>query len=294
MNPQLPSKVGPHYRVPWRDTDPTAIYINASLNELYGKQGRSEKEAAARFGRYQSAKYNFEMDAAVAIVNEVLKNSVIDKIVDRMIAVNKPAIVVHPYPEYDAGTGEITAQTPLKNALPFAFAHTLAQELGCEVDQEIVEIARPGRTKLNIYERFLWQPKFSGAVKTSHAYILVDDVCTICGTFAALRSHIVEHGGTVMAISALSYANGVHMQFPIAEATLRMVRNTYGPEIDVFWKEEIGHDISCLTEAEGQRLIGYHIQNCAGRTGAGALQLLRDRIAEAAQNGGRSTGERSR
>lgn len=278
-------KTGPHYRPPWRTREPTAIYIHTSLNKLYGTHGRSAREAATYKARYDAAKTAFDMDAAVDIVNDIWNDDVVEKIVDRLVLANQPTVIVMPFPEFDAGAGEVEAGSPITNALPFAYARSLAAELGCEIDYEIIESARVGRTKLTTFERFLWQPKFSGPVKQDHAYILIDDVCTMCGTFATLRSYIVEHGGTVIAVSALAQGSGSHVQFPIAKPTVRMLLQLYGWEICDFWKQEIGHDIECLTEAEGLRLAGWFRQNVEkDRTGTHALQCLRDRFAEAKAN----------
>lgn len=278
-----PPKVGPHYRAPWRVTDPRDVLVHARLDEISGSYQRSEKEGKRFQERYRRAKSSFDMAAAFDIVSENVSAQTIDAIVDRLIVANMPAIVGLPHPEYDAGAADHVAAPTVTNALPFAYARYLADELGCEVDEDIVEVARPSRTKLGLFPRFLWQPMFDGAVRLDRAYILVDDVCTTCGTLAALRSHIVAHGGTVIVVSTLGRSNGRNVGFPIAETTVRDLFRGFGEGLNEFWISEIGHDTRCLTEAEGHSLSQWHTQHCADcGSGPSALQRLGNRLAEAA------------
>jgi hypothetical protein len=250
---------------------------------MYGTFQRGEKEAKAYLDRYERAKRGSDMAAAMDIAQERLNMSVVDLIIDKLISTNKPALVVLPHPDYDSGDAEGPRADLPKNMLPFALGNRIAEELGCDVDEEIYEAARPGRTGLKLFPRFLWQPCFKGAVSTEHAYILVDDVCTVSATLAMLRSHIVEQGGTVIAVSTLANATGDHQEFPIVSSTHRVLNRNYGPGLDNLWVEKVGHDTQCLTEAEGHALVRWWEVHCSGAgAGPGALQRLRDRLAEAA------------
>lgn len=285
VRPELPPKIGRHYRIPWRRDDPSCIYVFSRYDYLIGNRRSSDEETREAKARYQRAKGAFDMNAAADTVNEVWNGEVIDPLIDVLLESGRTPLVVVPHPEYDPGVGEIIEGQPPTNALPFALAAALRLDLGCDVDWELSEIARPGRTKLDNFERFLWQPSFSGAVHPDCAYIIADDVCTSCGTLASLRSYIVEHGGTVVGAVALASRNGQHMQFPIVGRTLGVLRQCYGEELDEFWIQEIGHGPQCLTEAEGQRLAEWFHQNCGAEgPGSGALQRLRARIAQATAN----------
>src|SRR5690606_25083940 len=87
--------------------------------------------------------------------------------------------------------------------------------------------------------------------------IIADDNCTLGGTIAALRSHIVRNGGTVVGVTTLSTTQGANFRLPVAPDTLDMLLSTFSGEISGLWKEEIGHEIQCLTEPEGLFLAGW-------------------------------------
>lgn len=221
------------------------------------------------------------MEAAIDLVEKLLNPKAVDAVVDAVIAANKPALIVVPHPEYDPHE---PSGDPLKitNALPFAMAARLAAELDCEIDEEIVEVARPGRTKLTKFPRFIWQPRFEGAVRRDRSYILVDDNCTLGGTFAMLRNHVVANGGTVAAVTALSNSDGVDCPFPVAPETLDVLMSLYTSDVSTFWNEEIGHEISSLTQGEGHFLWSWGKER---GTGHPLLQQLRDRVAKAKGQG---------
>lgn len=278
-----PKKAGKHHREPWDSGCPAEILVHCRWQQLRGDYKVSAKQAEVNRQRYKRAKSHFDLQAAADIVDELISPATVDRIIDQLIKTNLPPLIVVPHPEYDPDEGGHEGQ--ITNALPFAIANYLAAELDCETDAEIIEVARPGRTKLRIFERFLWQPRFEGSVRLDRAYILVDDTCTLGGTFAALRSHIVGNGGTVIALTALSRGDGTHARFPIASRTRDVLLSIYGPEFSTLWTEEIGHDEKSLTEGEGSFLEGWGKEK-GSRDPATLLRALRDRLAETAGKGG--------
>ncbi|SFZ86669.1 hypothetical protein SAMN02983003_3863 [Devosia enhydra] len=278
-------KAGKHFRLPWVKADPREVLVHCSWQELKGTYKVSERDAPVKQARYEAAKRRFDHAAAAEIVGELISDAIIDRVIDALITTNMPPLIVVPHPEYDPDEPK-SSPLPITNALPFAIAGRLAAELDCEIDKEIIEVARPGRTALNRFQRFLWQPRFQGAVRSDRAYILADDTCTLGGTFAALRHHIVEQGGTVIAVTALSLGNGDCVPFPIADRTKGVLLSKYGPELSTLWREEIGHDEQSLTEGEGAFLVDWAEKEHPGRDQSALLQRLRDRLAQAAGNGG--------
>lgn len=272
-----------HQRIDWSDNDPAEIFVHTRYDEMKGAFRRSERDATPFLERYERAKKQHDMVAAVDIVENNVNDQALDRVVDALITTDKPACIVYPNPEYDAGN-TVSATSPPTNAIPAAFAAYIASQLGGEVDQDICQIARPGRTKLTIIQRFLWQPSFAGPVRKDVAYVLTDDVCSKGGTLAALRHHIVSNGGTVVAVTTLANTDGCHVPFPIAPDTYRVLNGAYGPELDVLFLEEVGHATRCLTELEGQGLALWHQQNCLG-SGITPIQRLRDRFAKAKEKG---------
>ena len=181
------------------------------------------------------------------------------------MAANKPALIVSPQPGFhEDGPCDPVSDVPT-NAIPFALASLIAEDLGCEMDDKILQVARPGRSTLKKFPRFLWQPAFGGVVRPDRAYIIVDDVCTNGGTLAALRSHIVANGGTVVAATTLAHTTGSSQPFPIERATQGMLRSFYGDALDGLWVQEIGHEIQCLTEGEGVGLVEWSREHVPGR-----------------------------
>jgi hypothetical protein len=269
--------------VPWTADDPAEIIVHCRWDELKGTFKRSVKEAARGTEKYDRAKTKFDQDAADELVAECVRESSIDRIVDCLMACTMPVRIVTPHPEYDPSNPGANP-FDITNALPFAYQAYLATELGCDIEHDIIEAARPGRTKLTRLERFLWQPRFSGPVHPETAYIIADDVCTTAGTLAALRSHIVGNGGTVIGVTTLACQSGEHLRFPIVESTRNVLLSKYGEQLPDLWKEEIGHDIACLTENEGSYLADAVPEQDGPER---VLQRLRDRLAETKSKGGK-------
>lgn len=272
-----------HLRLPWRATDPSHVLVHAKWRELQGTFQRSIREAAPHVELYERAKHRFDMPAAVELVEKHVKNQSVDDLVDNLILTGKPARIVYPNPEFDAGS-EVNVNDSPTNAIPAAFAAYLAVQLGCDVDDKICQISRPGRTKLSIVQRFVWQPAFDGDVSPDVAYILADDVCSKGGTLAALRNHIVGKGGTVIAVTSLASRDGCHVPFPIASTTEAVLKQSYGSDLDDLFMKEVGHATKCLTELEGQGLAEWYRQNCLGAR-ISPIQRLRDRFAKVKEKG---------
>ena len=97
-------------------------------------------------------------------------------------------------------------------------------------------------------------------------------MCTTGGTLACLRSYIIRNGGIVVGVATLAHESGRHQIFPIVVQTLVVLKHTYGIEIETFWKDTLGHDLSNLTEAEAKFLI--EIAPELGSSGDGGQSLL--------------------
>ncbi|OBY05961.1 hypothetical protein BAE36_17310 [Rhizobium leguminosarum bv. trifolii] len=278
----LSAKVGRHHRVEWQAKDPENILVHARFDELKGTYRKSGRDQARGQEKYDRAKKLYDLEAAIELVDELSRHEIVEELVTAVLAADKPCRVVFPHPEFDSDYPN-DVDKPVTNALPFAFASHLAVELGGEIETNIIECARPGRTKLNKFPRFLWQPKFEGEIDKSCVYVIVDDNCTLGGTFAMLRSYIVENGGTVIAVCALTTPQGRTCKFGIADSTVDVLKMNYGEEISPLWKEEIGHDIRCLTENEGSFLANWEGQ-CAGDSQLSFVSL-RDRLGKAKTQG---------
>jgi hypothetical protein len=269
--------VGPHRRAPWTAAEPDLVFVAASYGIVKEGGGQRDRGKASRLrDDYQAAKFARDAEAALRVVDAFCGENWYEDIVAQVvpyIEAGKRIIFVWPMP----GFAEAVASSPVKpvtNALPAAIAQRLYETFGGSLNDAIIQIARPGRTKLKRMERFLYQPSFGGKVDTNACYVVVDDAYTTGGTLAALRSYIVENGGTVAALGALccSKGNGART-FRLAKANLDVLLSMYGRDFIPFWLKEVGHGVESLTDDEGTTLISWGRED---RRGEPLLQCLRD------------------
>lgn len=240
---------------------------------------------------YRAAKQEFNMDAAYSIIDRTISQAHIETLVDFVLESEMPLRIVSPHPAFDDDDttfAQVERDTKPANAIPFALANFLSKTLDCPIDEEIVQAARVGRTKLNTWLRFLCQPSFKGEVRATHPYLIVDDVVTTGGTIAALRGFIVRSGGTVPITTALAHMTGHDQQLAIGQQSVDVLLSAYSRGLEKYWLEAIGHDIQCLTEAEGRLLLDWANQQLGNGVspGVGLLHRLRDRVNQAAGKGG--------
>lgn len=244
------------------------------------------KKNSADHDAYRAAKHGYDLDAADVVVQRSLARSTIDSIVAHVVVSGLNGRIIMPHPAFDDEDGIkcLSHGDRPNNAIPFAYANYLSALTGLPVDEEIVQAARVGRTKLGKCARFLYQPTFGGAVRLDQPYIIVDDAVTTAGTMAALRSYIVRNGGTVIFATALASSTGKNRPFAVRPETVQVLTDAYGGGLNPFWVETVGHEVQCLTEVEGLTLGEYsdaeQKEGCP--RGDALLQRLRARIDAAA------------
>ena len=271
-----------HPREPWGNCAED-IFVHSKLSDLKGKPNTRHRE------QYEGAKLRYDMDAAVTLVEQCVSRVGMDKIIAHVIGGGRNARLVLPHPAFDDEDGaDGSLGTHPTNALPFAYAAYLKVHTGCEVDEEIVQTARVGRTKLTRWPRFLYQPSFGGAVRNGQPYIIVDDVVTTGGTFAALRSYIIRNGGSVLFGSAIANSSGNHQRFSMTENSRNVITQALGGGLEPFWLATVGHELKCLTEAEAKFLGNWcHEEQAKGSPSADELlQRLRAEFDSAASKQG--------
>ena len=288
----------PHCRCQWSGSE--IVHVCARWGRLKGTD--ESVKFKSRFEQdYKNAKNNGDFEAAGRITADCVRRNpgVIDEIVDALIPVIErgiPIICAVPHPSFDdddGGDTEIAQRAVPKNVIPSAYAAYLAEIIGAEMDDEIIERERIGRTKLSKFERFLWQPSFVGRVRTDAVYVLVDDVFTLGGTLAAFRSYIISNGGTVALMTALAHQTGKHQPLALVKETWDELNALLGANFTVFWEEEVGHGANCLTEAEGKVLVEWAKLEVGNPSGVPILQRLRNRLSETAAKNLQSAGARS-
>jgi hypothetical protein len=271
-----------HHRLPWIGGE--TVYVCSKLTKLNGKEIRLG--AVQRRNSYNAAKFHGDHEAAQQLVTDCVTDRVLDRLIDDLepfMLNGTPIVCVVPHPPFydmEEGGADLAKKPRVTNALPLQYAAHLGEGLDAQVDTEIVQKARVGRTSLTHFPRYLWQPRFDGAVRPDVAYIIVDDVLSHGGTLAALRSHILQGGGTVAAYTTLAHGSGEWQRLALSDETWHQLCSLFGNNFNSFWEREIGHDARCLSEAEGRFLAKWGLGE--GRTGDALVQCLRDRLAEAA------------
>ena len=156
------------------------------------------------------------------------------------------AILVAPHGEEAAGI----------NALPVALAKELGQELGLEVDSEIVLSNKPKRTGSDAIHRLKSRPEFAGIVQEGANYILVDDTVTQGGTFAELRNFIEKRGGQVVGTTTFAASQG--------SSQISLTKKTQDKLDEKFGEKEVNEvlkpfdlAVQSLTESEAKYLLSF-------------------------------------
>jgi hypothetical protein len=279
----------PHERQPWGHAGDDRVIVHCQLSLLNGtlQMRKEELDWSKRQKQlYDKAKYYNDHDAAAELVERCVDEKKITAIAELVArSVTRP-IIVFPHPSFDdeAADGHLPVEKgKVTNAIPFVFGAYLAETVDADIETNVVQAARVGRTQLKEFTRFLWQPRFDGPIVPRRPYIIVDDVFTVGGTLAALRCHIIRSGGTVLCCSTLAHGSGKDQNFAVARASLDVLEELFGPGLGQYWKDTIGHEIHCLTDGEAVRLTKWG-EKQAGNPDE-RLHALRERFAQAAATG---------
>lgn len=142
-----------------------------------------------------------------------------------------------------------------RNAIPSAMADILGKVLGIEVDLDIMQAAKVGRTAQDGFGRLANQPSFDGAVRADKPYLIMDDTLTQGGTLANLKGYIENRGGKVLAATALT-GKQYSAKIAIDSSTLEQLRDQYdGTGLEAWWHNRFGYGFDSLTESEGRYLL---------------------------------------
>ncbi len=285
---QLQKCVGPHYRHAWNEEPALRILPHAAWALVSNGGGGDQGSAATLRQQYAAAKNDFSMESAAKLIEHYLDEGIIDSLFEDLTGAIRrglPLIVVYPTPKFQDVDLSGEKGRYITNALPGVLAGMIAKRFGATLDENILQIARPGRTVLKRIQRFLYQPKFEGPVDAKAVYILVDDAYTLGGTLATLRSHIVSSGGTVGAVCVLCNQTGKPVPFAVSDGQVTRINEVYGPDAGAFWKEQVGHDVRLLTYNEGVFLGEWAEDRIREGAKSPLLQRLRERFDSARATG---------
>lgn len=168
------------------------------------------------------------------------------------------------------------------NRIPRMAAEVLAQRLGLQVSEDIVQAAKVNRSAGDALHRLANQPPFTGKVEKGRDYVLIDDTLTQGGTLAQLKTHIEDNGGKVVLATALT-GKDYSRKITLNSQSLADVRERFG-SIEPWWRDQFGYGFEGLTESEARTILTLD----KGRLDADAL---RDRVAAGRVSGLRAVGE---
>ena len=240
------SKFGVGERAPWWDFPP--VIRNGDLHS-------SKKEP-----EYEAAKAG-NTPAAINLVDRLLTDDTVEKI-RRLIRDSKPLVLP-----------VLAVETSGNNKIPLAMAKVLAKRLNLEVELNIVQSERVGRTGTDANYRLAFNPSFEGEVKTGQAYLIIDDTLLIGGTIASLRGYIENCGGRVVGASVMDAQEGA-VDIAVKPKILTAIENKHGLSMNQFWQENFGYGIDKLTQSEAG-----HLRRAA------SVDEIRDRLVKARHEG---------
>lgn len=145
-----------------------------------------------------------------------------------------------------------------KNMLPLALAEKLSKATGLGVETDIIQINKTFHTNSSGAHRLASIARFDGQAAQPTSYVLVDDVVTSGGTLAAMRQHVEESGGRVVAITALAAAAYANVVAITAGTLQRLYAKFPGAELDTLLKDlKIAPDRTDLTNSQANYVLKF-------------------------------------
>ena len=129
-------------------------------------------------------------------------------------------------------------------------ARVLAKRLELDVEENILQRERVGRTGTGADHRLAFNPSFEGKIKTGQTYLILDDNITMGGTLASLRGYIENRGGKVLAAMSMT-GRKLMVQLAVTPKMLAAVEHKHGRVLDQFWQEQFNYGIEEITQGEG-------------------------------------------
>lgn len=220
----------------------------------------SEESVVKRHPDYPAAKAG-DIDAARRLVEATLNEQVVLAAVRELASSNASIASVHAH------------EAEGINRIPAVLAEVLAERLGLQAEESVVQINRSGHTGADGYHRLAHPALFDGEVERGRNYFLVDDFVGQGGTIANLKGFIETRGGRVILASTLT-GKPYSAKLALEPATLKALRAKHGDRLESWWKEAFGYGFEFLTESEARYLER-----------ADEAQLIRDRLIAARQAG---------
>jgi hypothetical protein len=222
----------------------------------------------ASHGLYSAAKGQRDMNAALELIDDLVTEETIKKLqtLGQQAGV-KPKLIA-PAAQIDESN----------NALAVGYANWLAHELDWEVDESVFQMKDFSKDRLDHWVRIAHRSTFYGEIDKKTPYVIVDDVITLGGTLADLRSFIVGKGGRVIGMSTIASREGSDVQIRLDVDTQTKLEKQYGGDLAKFCDQHLGFHYRGFTRPEAARVL-----SCSGYVHLGE-KIMR----------GRNTGNASR
>jgi len=225
------------------------VVNHTSLSSLQGKKGSKEH------AEYLAAKNDGDVEAALNVVDRVLKPAVIENI-RKQLDPNKPLYVV-PVRQRESDS---------MNAIPVAYAGRMAEALDGSVVTSIVKTEGGKNTGKSQSDRLMDKHGYDGEVPDADGqYIIVDDNYTSGNTIVPLIELIQSQGGSVPVLSTLAISRYGKSFKPKQEKINKLTEQTGLTKNEI--NTIIGHDLENLTGTELQIILN------TTRQGDGAAKL---------------------
>lgn len=224
-------------QVSTRQTLPSGqVHTHTNVPGLKNKEG------------YEAAKKAGDIESAISVVNSLVKPDVIAQL--KSAVGSATDVVVVPVLQREG-------ESP--NALPLAYAHRIAKELGGTVWTDVVKVSGKHNTGSTGDERTRNKQVFEGEIPKG-TIVVVDDTYTSGDTIASLVDHL---GGNVAAVSTLAVSRYGKSHGATPEKISQMLDKIGVTEVQ--FTHEFGYPPELLTGAEVNQ---YLLNGARGIDGA--------------------------
>lgn len=230
-------------RAPWEGDFPD-VFVNCKW-----KSPDAKVVCLADHALYTAAKGQRDMDAALRLLDDL----VIEKTVVNLRELEKR---YGGKPKLIAPSAQVSESN---NALAIGYANWLGHELGWPVDENVFQMKDFSKDKLDGWVRVAHRSTFYGEIDKKDPYVIVDDVITLGGTLADLRSFIIGKGGRVIGMSTIASRDGNDVRIRLDTDTQAKLEKSYGSDLAKFCHELLGFDHRGFTSPEAGRLL-----SCSG------------------------------
>lgn len=234
-------------RLPWKAGRSYPIFVAGAHKEEWIRDGSDvQTPGLADHFRYNAAKREGNAKAALQVVQSVTDKLYMTKMKMRLAQLEasgiKDPVLVAPYKRHS------------NNRIARTAAFYMGDQLGLDVDTNIVEQPCESLTGMDKLQRMFNIPTFAGEVEQGRFYIGVDDAVSSGTTMASMRSHIEEQGGKFLMGCALSSPNGESMLLNATETQVQRVVKSLGDDIVRWFEKTTKLPLAGLTSVEAKFL----------------------------------------